>query len=284
MKTKDYIMAKDGFVGHLYQPENQKDRAVVVILGGEQSLMPAKYVAQRFADYGIMAVTVALFGAEGLPEGVNLIPLEMAAKAVVELKKRGAKQIAVYGMSMGSIAAAYAAKYIPDIDTVIMCSPSHAAFEGTVDKKHMSGHSMLTWMGEELPFVKPDFTHKKMYQAFKDAYQDKVLEEKAAIPIEQLKARLLFIASEGDESWPAAYSVGYMKERLTKNNYAYPFKVLLFKESGHLIGIMPKKEEHKWLYRLMPLTYARERKNRKACDQARLETEKAIIDWIMSEE
>lgn len=280
MKAKDYVMAKDGFVGHLYQPENQKDRAVIVILGGEQSLMPAKYVAQRFADYGIMAVTVALFGAEGLPKGVNMIPLEMAVKAVEELKARGAKQIAVYGMSMGSIAAAYAARYIPDIDTLIMCSPSHTAFEGTLDKKSMAGHSMLTWKGEELPYVKPDFSGKKMYQAFKEAYQNKAMEAEAAIPIEQLKVRLLLVASEGDESWPAAYSVNYMKERLVKNNYAYPFKVLLFKEAGHLIGIMPKRDEHKWLYRLMPLAYARERQNRKACNQAREEAEKAIIDWI----
>lgn len=280
MITKDYVMAEDGFTGHLYQPEGHKDRAVLVILGGEQSLMPARYIAQRFADYGIMAVTVALFGAKGLPKAVNLIPLDIMVKAVEALKARGAKKIAAYGMSMGSMAAAYAARYIPEIDTLIMCSPSHAAFEGVADKKHMSGHSMFTWNGEELPYVKPDFSHKKMYQAFKDAYQDKQLEEKAAIPVEKLSVNILLIAGEKDESWPAAYSVNYMKERMIKNNYAHPYKVLLFKEAGHLIGIMPERKAHKWLYRLMPLAYAGERKNRKACDQARAEAEKEIIDWI----
>ena len=67
LKHTDFNMKEHGFVGHLAEPEQTNGKAVIVIMGGEQSLLPGIKIAERFADYGFTGLAVSLFGAEGLP-------------------------------------------------------------------------------------------------------------------------------------------------------------------------------------------------------------------------
>lgn len=281
MKYKNFTMNAHGFVGHMAEPENKPDTAVIVIMGGEKSILPGKSVAERFAQLGFAAISVSLFGAEGLPKGVDRIPLDMFENVVTYLKNKcGFSQIAIYGMSMGSLFAAMSAINIDGIDKLIMVSPSHAVFEGTVDKKHMTGRSAMTWKGEDIPFVKPDFEHKKMYAAFHDSYLDREREEKAAVPIEKAKADILMLASDLDESWPAEYSVRYLKSRLKQNNYQYRYKAVIYENSSHILGVMPDRKTHKWLYRLAPLVFSSLRKHRRESMEAIEKSEREVIEWL----
>jgi hypothetical protein len=63
MKHEDFSMRADGFVGHSAEPDGGSDRAVIIIMGGEQSILPGIKFAERFADYGITGLAVSLFGA-----------------------------------------------------------------------------------------------------------------------------------------------------------------------------------------------------------------------------
>ncbi|SEQ63226.1 hypothetical protein SAMN02910369_02164 [Lachnospiraceae bacterium NE2001] len=97
MRHEDFNMKEHGFVGHLAEPDGGSDRAVIVIMGGEQSVLPGIKFAERFADYGITGLAVSLFGAEGLPSAPNQIPLDMFIPAVEYLRgKKGAEHISVY--------------------------------------------------------------------------------------------------------------------------------------------------------------------------------------------
>lgn len=69
MKHEDFNFPQHGFAGHLAEPDEGSDRAVIVIMGGEQSLLPGIKFAERFADYGITGLAVSLFGAEGRSAG-----------------------------------------------------------------------------------------------------------------------------------------------------------------------------------------------------------------------
>lgn len=130
MIYENFNMREHNFVGHLAEPEQGSDKAVIVIMGGEQSLFPGIKIAERFADYGMVGPSVSLFGADG--------------------------------QSKGSIFAALVAEYIGGIESVIMVSPTHVPFEGTLkDKKHMSGHSIATWRGRDIPYVTADFSKVK---------------------------------------------------------------------------------------------------------------------------
>lgn len=281
LKHKSFSMEKDGFVGHLAETDENSDTAVIVIMGGEKSVLPAIKVAERFAEYGIVGLAVSLYDAEGLPKSVDRIPLDMFKCAISYLKNElKIKKVSIYGMSMGSLFAAMTAINIGEVDSVIMVSPSHTIFEGSDNKKHMTGHSLMTLNGKEFPFVKQDFENKAMWQAFNDAYKDKKLEENASIPIEKIKARILLIASDSDESWPAGYSVKYMEKRLKANNFAYDYKTIIYHNASHALGVLPNKKSHKLLYILMPLAFKNERKFKADCQKARSLSEKEIIKWI----
>ena len=81
LKHTDFNMKEHGFVGHLAEPEQTNGKAVIVIMGGEQSLLPGIKIAERFADYGFTGLAVSLFGAEGLPDRC---PLEMKGFKILQ--------------------------------------------------------------------------------------------------------------------------------------------------------------------------------------------------------
>lgn len=220
MIHENFNMKEHNFVGHLAEPDNGSDKAVLVIAGGEQSILPGIKIAERFADYGFIGLAVSLFGAEGLPDSPDRCPMEMFEYAADYLRNRKHIQhISTYGMSMGSVFAVLTAVYVGGIENIVMVSPTHVPFEGTTkDKRHMSRHSVATWHGQDIPFVTADFTKVKasryqkhpaaahkvmgMWAAYYDAYQDKNREQKAMLPIERTNARILLIAGGADEAWP----------------------------------------------------------------------------------
>lgn len=301
MKYQDFSLASDGFAGHMAEPDENTRQAVIIIMGGEKSVLPGIKIAERFADYGITGLSVSLFGAAGLPKGVDRIPVDMFEPAVRYLReKKHISSISIYGMSMGSVFAVLAAKYIQGIDNLILVSPSHVPFEGTSeDKKHMTGHSVATWRNVEIPCVKPDFSSGKMgrycyepeaarkvtgmWIAYRDAYRNKELERAADMHIEETNARILMIAGTGDEAWPSDYSVNYLKARLEQIGYQKDYRSILYPDASHLIGMMPNKQREKWLYRMIPIIgimYRSLRKHKRECLLALEESEKEIVDWI----
>ena len=301
MKHENFNFKQHGFVGHLAEPDAGSDRAVIVIMGGEQSLLPGIKFAERFADYGIMGLAVSLFGADGIPDAPNQIPLDMFLPAVSYLRsKKHIEHISVYGQSMGSIFAVLVAQYIGGMENLILVSPTHVPFEGTLrDKKTMTGHSVATWHGEDIPFIRADFssvkagkyrrhpavTHKVtgMWVAYYNAYQDKASVEKAKLAVERTGARVLMIAGQEDEAWPAEISVGEIERQLKGSGYQKDVKVVLFPHGSHLSGLMPNREREKRLYRMIPLIglmYKTFGKYRKENLQYFAESEKEIIGWV----
>ena len=270
MIHKHFNCKEHGFVGHLAEPDGGSDRAVIIIMGGEQSLLPGKVFAERFADYGITGLAVSLFGAEGLPDSPDRIPLDMFIPAVRYLRdERRIEHISIYGQSMGSVFACLAAEKIGGFENLILVSPTHVPFEGTLsDKKTMTGHSVVTWQGKELPFVSADFSKVKamkyqyhpsavckvtgMWAAYHKAYCDKEKVKQAMLAPEKSDARILMIAGHMDEMWNAGYSVRLLEKRLKKCGYTKDVKTVIFSHGSHLSGLMPNKKREVKLYMMMP--------------------------------
>ena len=301
MQHVHFSMASDGFAGHLAEPDGGSDRAVIVVMGGEQSILPAVKFAERFADFGITGLAVSLFGAEGLPASPDRIPLEIFGAALRYLREqKHIPHISIYGQSMGTVFAMLAAQHYGGMEKMILVSPTHVPFEGTLpDRKTMSGHSVATWHGAEIPFVRPDFSrypsrkyqthpaavHKVtgMWAAFSDAYADAGAVEKAMLNPAASGAEILMIAGMEDECWDADGSVQKLLQTLKAQHYPKHVRVLRYRHGSHLNGLMPNRTREKRLYRLAPLiglfyrTFGRYRKENMAYF-ARAERE--IIDWI----
>lgn len=300
----DFSMKKDGFVGHMVEPESGNiGHIVIVIMGGEKSIVSGVKVAERFADFGITGISISLYGAEGLQKHVDRIPLEMFELVVKYLKEvKQAKSISVYGFSMGSVYAALVAKYIDGIDNLILCAPSHVPFEGSdAGNNRMTGHSIAMYKGTEIPYVSPDFFNSgfmgryvydeeagrkvtNMWRIYRNAYKDKKLEANASYHLETSGARILIVAGGEDEVWPAEYSAKYIQSGLEEAGYAKDYKILVYPKASHLIGIMPSKERNKWLYRaisVIGLLYRSLGKHRRECMDALEQSEREIINFIM---
>jgi dienelactone hydrolase len=301
MRYEHFNYAEHGFAGHLAEPDTGSDRAVIIIMGGEQSILPGIKFAERFADYGITGLAVSLFGAEGLPDSPDQIPLEMFIPAAEYIRKaKKISHISIYGQSMGSIFAVLAAQYIGGYENLIMVSPTHVPFEGTLkDKKTMTGRSVVTWHGEDIPYVRADLSKVKavryqrhpdafckvtgMWAAYHKAYQDLEAVSKARLHVEQTGARVLLIAGTEDECWPAEYSVRQIERELKETAYAKDIKVVIYPHGSHLNGLMPNREREKRLYRMIPLVglmYKTFGKYRKENLDYIMRSEKEIIDWI----
>lgn len=301
MKHKNFNMREHGFVGHLAEPDSGSDCAVIVIMGGEQSLLPGKKFAERFADYGITGLSVSLFGAEGLPCSPDQVPLDMFIPAVNYLKeKKHIEHISVYGQSMGSIFAVLVAEYIGGMENLIMVSPTHVPFEGTLeDKKTMTGRSVATYKGEDIPYVTADFSKIKaskyykhpdaeckvmgMWIAYHNAYADSSKAEAAKLHVEKSGSRVLLIAGSKDEAWPAEYSVRTIEKDLKAAGYDRDVKVIIYPHGSHLNGLMPNREREKKLYLMIPfigMMYKTFGKYRKENLGYLEDSEKEIIDWI----
>ena len=183
---------------------------------------------------------------------------------------------------------------------MVLVSPTHVPFEGTdKSKKHMSGHSVATFRGEDIPFVSADLSDGKaaryqktpaadypvmgMWISYYNAYQDKVWEREALLPLEKSNARILLIAGDKDEAWPSAYSVRKMEAYLTGVKYEEEVKAIIYKNVSHLTGMMPNRKREKLLYHLLPfvgLMYKSFGKHQKECLAAVEDAEKTIIEWI----
>ena len=301
MRHQNYTLTEHGFVGHLAEPESGSERAVIVVMGGERSLLPGIKFAERFADFGITGLAVSLFGAEGLPRSPDRIPLELIEAAVGLLREEKAiSHLSIYGQSMGSIFAALAAEKIGGFENLILVSPTHVPFEGTLqDKRTMTGHSVVTWRGKEMPFVKADFSKWKagkyqkhpaasygvtgMWCAFYEAYRDEVLVGQAILHPEASGSRILMIAGAMDEAWPSAESVRLLQTALRKAEYAREVKTIVSPHGSHLTGLMPSREREKRLYRMIPLiglmyrSFGKYRKDNMAYFE---QAERAIIEWV----
>ena len=245
MKAKRMELSTTGFCGYMAEPDKFTGRGIVVILGGESVMVPflklGKMMAEYFAKRGYTACSVSLFGAEGLPDSPNQIPVEHTVHAIDYLKNgKKCSRVSVLGMSMGSIAALAAVIYSGQADDLIMMSPSHVAFEGvSKDKKEMRGRSFLTWKGQDIPYVSADFSKYKMHEAYEKAYADKEREAAAmaALPITSVKARMLFLAGAKDSSWPAAYSVDRLCKALESSGEEHEFQKIIYPGYGHMLPL-----------------------------------------------
>ena len=173
-------------------------------------------------------------------------------------------------------------------------------FEGTLkDRKTMTGHNVANWHGKDIPFVKADFSNGKagkyqkhpavshkvtgMWVAYYNAYQDKATVQKARLAVEKTDARVLLIAGQEDEAWPAELSAREIERQLKNSGYQKDVKVVLFPHGSHLNGLMPNREREKKLYRMIPLIglmYRTFGKYRKENLGYFAESEKEIINWI----
>ncbi len=112
---------------------------------------------------------------------------------------------------------------------------------GSGKNKGLSGTSCWSWRGKELPFAPyraRKFNIIRMFLKHKELHiisfnRGKKITPETVIPIERIKAPILFVSSKHDEVWDSYKSSLIMKQTLNKAGFPYPHKHVAYKYMSH---------------------------------------------------
>lgn len=174
-------------------------------------------------------------------KNLDRIELENIETAIKWLKKIGYEKIGILGASKGAEYAAAAAIAYKELSCVILRTPSWFYSEGMIGKSP-SGRSCWSYGGQELPFtpyktrklhVLKEFMRNKEYNILSINEGKKVVAE-SIIPIEKIQAPILMFSTKADTIWPSEESCMKLEERLSKNEFQYPYKHVCFEHMSHM--------------------------------------------------
>ncbi|WP_017472880.1 acyl-CoA thioesterase/bile acid-CoA:amino acid N-acyltransferase family protein [Amphibacillus jilinensis] len=243
------VLNDDTLVGSLFFPENADSLPAVVIVGGSDAGVHES-AAALLASEGYVVFALAYFGREGLSKGIVDIPLEYVDHAFQYLK--GLSQVdqercGIIGFSRGSELALLYAAHFPTINSVIAVAPSAVVFPGIVNMQPVDKPAWK-YKGEPLPYFPAERTTRDTISFFKhwalgkpfsglDAInrnlQNKQQLEDKAIPVEKIKAPMMFIAGEDDHVQPAIFFTKKMERRLQNHEYKSQNEFIYYKNAGH---------------------------------------------------
>ena len=238
-------LRQDGLYGELYLPAPNGKRlpAIVVMGGSEGGLDVISGMAADFSRQGYAALALAYWKEQGLPQTLELIPLEYFDKAVGWLKARpdvDPKSIGAIGWSRGSEAVLLLAARNPDVHAVVAVAPSGIVWQGINFSN--AGLSQGAWSagGKPLPFVKPAsaaYRPDSMRAMFTGAMPEADRHPESEIPIERINGPVLFLSGGDDHLWPSREMSERMMARLKAKGFRHGYMHLSYEGAGHLIFV-----------------------------------------------
>ena len=245
-------LEEDGMYGFLYYPAEGGPFPALLILAGSGGGV-YEWLAQAFASTGFAALTLPYFNYRDLPPELVEIPLEYFHKAVAWLKKQPAvkaDRIGVAGGSKGGELALLLASHFNDFQAIVAWSPAAHVWEGLSMKFFTPDYTPVSsWAlsGRPLPFIQFAYTQEEKEKELKGelhsfiaahhrslAQADPALLEKAAIPVEKIKAPLLLISGTDDQTWPAEEFCRKVAAKLKKTGFPFELKAISHEGGGHM--------------------------------------------------
>ena len=245
-----------GLCGILFLPEDApRPLPAVISLGGSGGGLSWE-TAGALAGHGYAALALPYFGFEPLPRSLNSIPLEYFEGAVDWLAARreiDPRRIAVHGQSRGGEVALLLAALKPEIRAVVGVVPGSVVWQGTGKAPDgRAAASSWTYRGTELPFVPFRMFPFKLVQAYRVLVRREPVEfeplhraslrnraavERAAIPVEQIRAPVLLISAGDDRVWPSTEMSCAIEERMAARGAAFPCRHIEYSRAGHMIRL-----------------------------------------------
>ena len=191
-----------GMVGVFYAPAPGRHDVVLVLGGSEGGVQGSGPLACRLAEHGFGALALAYFGAPGLPQALENVPLESLEAGVDWLRAQpaiGARPIPVMGVSKGAEAVLLLASHDPRLCAVVAGAPSSVVWAG-IDMAHPMTPvptSSRTLAGKPVPFVPYD---SGPFRGVRDLYDRSLAKAsaKTTIPVERIKGPILLISGKSD--------------------------------------------------------------------------------------
>ncbi|GAA2127046.1 alpha/beta hydrolase family protein [Actinomadura napierensis] len=208
---KTFTPGADKISGEFFAPPLGKRKPAVLLFGGSEGGNSDVYDAALLASHGYPALSLAYFGATGLPSALHDIPLEYFARAARLLAAQPGvdpDHVAVQGCSRGTEAALLLAQHYPDVvHGVVVYLPSATVNPGFPDMR------VNAWTDNGRPVA---------------AW---------TIPLDHLSGPLLALAGAQDRIWSSAASAHLITTELDRSRF--PHHALIYPAAGHGVGTFP---------------------------------------------
>ncbi len=232
------VISENGLVGELYTPTTPgRHPAVLVVGGSEGGLKGSAPIARRLAQQGYSALAIAYFDLPGLPDRMELLPLEYFDKALDRLEADASvdrRRVAVMGASKGGEAALIIGSRRKDVRAVIAGVPSSVMWQGFSFKTQVNSS---TWSLDGQPTAFVPYDMSKPFVSVLDLYQRSLAladrNPDAFIPVEKIRGPVLLVGGEADQLWPSADMARSIAARLKAKGFRYPVTVLTYADAGH---------------------------------------------------
>lgn len=233
------------FVADFYFREGSTNKLGILLLGGSEGGKPRGDLMRFFATNGYPTLAVAYFKERGLPESLQLIPLEYFDKPIEWLQtnqQAHATRVAVFGVSRGAELALLLASSNPKVKGVIALSPSSVVWNGMPKELPIVPCSSWILRGCPVPFMPYDSTKvtvpkdmHDIYVSFQEALKKKHMVEEATIKVERIHGPVLLASGHDDEIWPAEEMTDAICSRFKENGFKYKYVNLKYAEAGHTL-------------------------------------------------
>lgn len=247
-------IAQDGIDGVLCDPGDDRRHPGVIVLGGSEGGVGMTDAAVLLASHGFTAMSLAYFGAPGLPPTLQNIPVENFGKALEWMRARPETDpqfVAVFGVSRGAEAALEFAATYSEVSAVVARSPSYVRWEGATARQ-LPGGPIWTWQGKPLTYVP---IHIPLWFAAQYVWDSTIgdpirqtplfmhdLEvfgdtSRVEIPVENIHGPVLLISGKDDQIWPSSLMAARLMQRLSRHGHPYADHALSYDAAGHSIPL-----------------------------------------------
>jgi uncharacterized protein len=229
-------------IGRLFRPKSAIGALPgVVLLGGSEGGLNSivSLEAELLARQGYVVLQLGYFGAPGLPEKLQLIPIEYFTHAVDWLGAQPGvddAHIGIFGASIGGEVALVVAAYDPKIKAVVAAVPSSVVWPG-IDTSSTPGErpSTFTLAGKPLPDLPYGWTgaFHGVFALYDDGLKALDQHPDAVIPVEKINGRVMLVCGQADTLWPSCPMSEQAAARLKA--HGRPVELLEYAEAGHTV-------------------------------------------------
>ena len=235
------LIREDGLNGDFFLRLSDKPQRALVLLGGSEGgknwSAHTEHI-QQLVDQGYCVLSLAYFGAEGLPSVQRAVPLEYFSKAfhwLAAQKEVLPNDYAVMGVSRGAELALLLGSRYPDIRTIIAIAPSSVVFPGPptgIWDAVRGQHSAWSSGGQEIPFVPIPYTWTSLRgmitgertRMFEKALRNRRAVEAAGIPVERIQGPILLVSFTRDQVWPSTPMSNQLMKRLKDGSFRFRYE------------------------------------------------------------
>jgi dienelactone hydrolase len=218
------IRLNGALYGVLLVPNTPGRHPGVLVVGGSEGGIPLRKAAW-IASHGYVALALAYFRYDDLPQKLEGIPLEYFGSALDWMMERPEilrNELAVVGTSRGGELALQLGSMFHEIKAVVAYVPANVRIAACCGDTRVP--YAWTWQGQPLSFVRP----REIGNSF--------LETRAAIPVEHTRGPILLISGDDDGVWRSTEMTEAVMRRLKQNHFTYSCQALEYPHAGHRAG------------------------------------------------